>query len=185
MRSLRGIAVAVLVLGLVIGCSDDAEPKAKPRATPSASKSASPSPTPTAKPPTVPAIATTDKGAIDFALYFVEVLNYTAASGKTDVLRTITLPSCKSCLNIIEGTDRTYDDGGYIRGDGWSVQSQSVFKPDSRSPWIVSFDITTGDQDYRSSSTAQAKHTESSRERVAVHLQPRGESWAVVRMERS
>ncbi|MGH3386782.1 MAG: DUF6318 family protein, partial [Nocardioidaceae bacterium] len=169
----------------VIGCSDDAEPKAKPRATPSASKSASPSPTPTAKPPTVPASASqrTDRAAIDFARYFIDVLNYTSISGDTTELTAIVSADCESCQNIVKSTDEVYAAGGYLRGGAWTVKSQSVFRPDKRPARIVSFEIRAAKQEYKAATDVAVEHIKGGDEVVNVHVSPSRKSWIVTQMQ--
>jgi len=187
MRLQRGIVGAGLVLALLTGCTDDSEPQAAPSSGPTESESASASPTPTTPPPpTMPPRAAkhTDRGAIAFALHFVEVLNYTATTGDASELRRISTPDCESCLNIISVTESAYANGGYIRGSGWSVDSYSVLAPDEGPQRIVSLKVDTAAQRYRPSTKEPEKLIKRGRGRVTLHLKSTGGSWVVTRMER-
>jgi hypothetical protein len=189
MRSLRGIAVGAVIVAALAGCNGE-ETAAAPNSSPSASQSETPSPTASAtatRPaPTPPAEASehTDLGAIAFAKHFVEVLNYTAASGDTSQLSAISSTRCTTCRQIIELTREAYANGGYIRGRGWTVMTQSVFRPGSSGMRIVRLDVDTAAQTVKRSSEEPAARVERGHGAVSIRLQPSGASWTVMAMER-
>jgi hypothetical protein len=57
-----------------------------------------------------------EDGARAFAYYFLEVLNYTAATGNTELLQSISGPECDYCAVTLENSREIHDAGQWIEG---------------------------------------------------------------------
>ena len=108
-------AVTPLVLVLT-GCGSDNPKPSRP-----ASSSAAPSASPSAVAPTMPAEAkgTGPEAAKAIVRLFVDRLNFAGAHGDTEAFRALFTPRCGACLGVADFIDKTYSNGGTIRGSGW------------------------------------------------------------------
>jgi hypothetical protein len=136
---MRGLVAAVLAGLLASGCGGSPEP----RQLPAPEKSGSPSASATPTPPVMPSAAKTDNDAAveAFARHFINVINYTAHSGDRATIDKLSAPACESCKSIGDRAERTYADGGYIRGQGWSVKSANVVPNQRRNGVYVELTI--------------------------------------------
>ncbi len=57
-----------------------------------------------------------EDGARAFAYYFLEVLNYTAATGEAELLESISGPECNYCAITLENAREIHDAGQWIEG---------------------------------------------------------------------
>lgn len=91
--------------------------------------SSSSSPSPDAKGstagPSIPAYAQpeTEKGAENFANYWVKTLNAATDSGNTKQLKALAADTCDDCANFAQTLDQIYGKGGHVESDGWQVLS--------------------------------------------------------------
>ncbi|MCW2791818.1 MAG: hypothetical protein JWO76_916 [Nocardioides sp.] len=117
-----GVVVPLLALG---GCSgDDPEPKIAPTTSTSPSDTGSPSPTPTGPvEPTMPAAAKkqTAAGAEAFVRYYLDIVNFSQSSGDLRTLRRIADRECGACSAGLHFLERTFSEGGEIRGGSASL----------------------------------------------------------------
>jgi hypothetical protein len=118
-RHPRLLAVAALALLLVAGCGGDPKPKSLPSPTPSPSPSASASAPKQTDAPSPPKAAKNRAGAIAFANFFIELVNYSSLSGDTTELRRNYVPLCTKCEAFADVVDKTYASGGKITGGDW------------------------------------------------------------------
>jgi hypothetical protein len=116
-----GAIVGAAVVAMATACSsgEPRQPASEIEQTASA-----PASTPTQFGPTLPAKAERDSiaGAKSFVSYFVDELNYAAASGDVVGIRSAS-SNCKSCEAFASLYERTYANGGYFRGFEWSILS--------------------------------------------------------------
>jgi hypothetical protein len=119
------VAVAVAAL-LASGCTSQRAPEPAPLPTESASPSATSSPSPSA--PTLPPAAegTSPAAAKAFARHYFATVNYAAATGDTQELRSLGLRRCASCDAIASNIEKVYGEGGYIAEEDWQVRSVRV-----------------------------------------------------------
>ena len=106
---MRSFALAIAALLLLSSCTDEPQP-IEPSASPSAK------PTTTAPPLPESARKNTPAGAANFVKHWIEVSNYSAQTGDTKQLRTISEPDCDGCNAYIELYEATYSKGGYFKG---------------------------------------------------------------------
>lgn len=121
MRALFLLFSLALVIG---GCS-----KPAPEVDPVASTTTpAPRPSPTATLPTMPDAARefSNSGAANFTQYWIDVVNYSNATGNTDLLSAISGKSCVGCDLIIEKIADTYGAGGYFRGNDWVLKEVRI-----------------------------------------------------------
>ncbi|GAB2990560.1 DUF6318 family protein [Nocardioides montaniterrae] len=123
---MKRILVAAALLTLTACGSDPAPPPASP-----SSSSTSPSPTNTAPvEPQMPGAATVDSkaGAIAFAKYYWQVVNYAQATGDTKYLSVLQHGSCRACTAGRKWIDSVYRAGGKISGGRYRLLSASAQK---------------------------------------------------------
>lgn len=79
------------------------------------------------EPPEMPALAReqTPEGAVAFAEWWFDTLNYATASGDTEQLRTLSLGECETCGNLITEIERAYAQGGSMQGGSVDVAVDS------------------------------------------------------------
>lgn len=128
-RALAGVCLGV---ALVSACTES-DPGTQPTTAVSPSSSVPPSPSATGPtPPEMPDLAKQDSkaGAQAFAVHYIELLNYGAATGETDELQGASR-DCSGCNDYIDLYKRTYAAGGYFRDTGMKARTFFV-KPDGR-----------------------------------------------------
>lgn len=111
----RPFALAAAVAALFLGaCSSDPEPR---------EPDSSASPRASATPPALPDQARDDttEGAAAFVTYYVDLLNYAAATGDTEALEAATAKDCSGCQKYIDLYQDVYANGGKITGKRWSI----------------------------------------------------------------
>ncbi len=71
-----------------------------------------------------PAYVTTnnEKGAQNFARYWIDTLNDATTSGDTKKLRTLQKDSCTTCTDFAKQLDDIYAKGGHVETDGFKVK---------------------------------------------------------------
>jgi hypothetical protein len=117
----------------------NANPSPAPLPSKSPSPTVSPRPSPTTAPPTMPAAAkgSSEAAAEAFVRYWIETLNYAGPSGDTQRLSELSHKSCSACGAVVDFIDQVHVNGGYIKGNGWSVRAIDVvtFQPPRRPMW--------------------------------------------------
>ncbi|MDT9593984.1 DUF6318 family protein [Nocardioides zeae] len=130
--------MAALVALAVAGCTggsgsdDDADD-------PSTSSETSTSAGPTddasetaVEPPELPAEAQeqTEAGGDAFARFYVDVMNYSQATGDAAPLETYSTDACSVCDGYEEATAEGYADGGHLEGGTFTIRESSVLPAD-------------------------------------------------------
>ena len=184
LRWLVSTAVAVLLLG---GCSGD-EPAAGPRpasSPPGTTPVTTTSPTPA--PPELPARAqkNTKAGAVAFAHHFIEILNYSAATGEVAALKDVSLRACESCTNITQAIADVYRKGGDLRRGELKVRGFSVLAGRRMGQWTVGLEVVAETQILRMNSEARPRRLRGGNYSVTLDVKRNGLDWAVSRMERA
>jgi Family of unknown function (DUF6318) len=63
-----------------------------------------------------------EKGAQNFARFWIDTFNEATTSGETKELRSLNKPSCETCADFAETIDDIYAAGGHIETDGMRVK---------------------------------------------------------------
>ena len=63
-----------------------------------------------------------EKGAQNFARYWIDTLNEATTSGDTKKLKTLQKPSCATCADFTKQLDDIYGAGGHVETDGFKVK---------------------------------------------------------------
>jgi hypothetical protein len=148
---LKTLLVAVLLVGTATGCHGEPKPRiadrppatasiSTPSPTPTASASPSASSTPTASgsvEPAMPKAATKNSagGAKAFARYFVDLVNYSGATGDTKTLASLSDPRCDGCTGLLQTIGQLYVDGGHSEGGTWSIGRLRTLPLDHDATW--------------------------------------------------
>jgi len=126
----------LVVGGVVGGCSDESDgdvvatPVTPASPTPTPSTTSTPSPTepsgsdsPDPVEPSLPAAAEGDsvRSAKAFVRHYIELLNYAMTTGDTDAFRAAATDGCGGCQDYVDLFGSTYDEGGFYRSRGWSL----------------------------------------------------------------
>lgn len=127
MRQVRQVVAVVACGTLLAGCGGTPEASPAPSGSPSAAESPSPSatPPPPERPPEVD--QRNRAGAIATVRWFLESMNYAGSTGNTDTYRKIFSRDCNRCEAIAVGIERTYADGGSIRGGAWTPREFNFY----------------------------------------------------------
>ena len=72
----------------------------------------------------LPAYVTTndEKGAQNFARYWISTLNKATVTGKTAKFKSLNKPSCSTCTDFAKQLDSIYAAGGRVETDGFQVK---------------------------------------------------------------
>ncbi len=179
-----GVVVAALLLS---GCSGE-EPSADhpPPSSPPTSPVTTTSPTPTPEPPVLPAAAreNTKAGAVAFADFYIDLVNYAMETGDVGVLRAVSDKSCASCQNFIAILSDVYSDGGSVEGGAWSVDSYSAIAAGQPATWLVAMDLTAQPQVVRESDDSVGDKRAGGRFSASMYAKQTGRSWTVQRLVR-
>ena len=103
-RLVAAVAVAAVVGAGATGCSRSDKASTLPTPAPSSSVATTPA-------PTYPA---TPDGAADFARHYYALINQAFQTGRTEELRTLSLPSCESCQRLADSAEALYRNGGHL-----------------------------------------------------------------------
>jgi hypothetical protein len=66
------------------------------------------------------------KAAKAFARYYFRVVNYSALSGHTMILRKLSSPKCASCRVIARNIEGIYARGGRVTRESWRLRTVTV-----------------------------------------------------------
>jgi len=123
-RLVAGLAAAGLILS---GCGGSPEPKPLPKE----SKS-TPSESPSATPPAMPTAAKkkTKAGAEALVQHFLSTMRYAGSSGDTNAFAATYTRACTRCAAITAGIEKTYRDGGSIKGGAWVPTKTKAYAVD-------------------------------------------------------
>ena len=182
-RARRSVAVLAGLACLVAlaGCNSNPSPSPLPSSSPSASPSESPSPTP----PTMPAEAkgTSEASAKAFVRYYIDVLNFAGPAGDARRLIELSDKSCAACYAIIELIEQVHSDGGYIRGDGWTIQSMNTVSIDSGKRPVLDAQVRVHPQDIAMSVDEEPRSYEGGRRLKTFWLARSQGVWVVTRLD--
>ena len=162
---------------LVSGCGGNPEPQPLPKPTVSPSPSASASATPPVMPSA--AKAKTKAGAIEFARYYVELINHAQATGDTVALAGLESPECKTCARSRKGIERLYESGAVVRGGDWSIGGISAIRNPATDGWLVELAVRFGPQFIDRPGSADDQDLKGGRLPVNLQLEWRDSSWQV------
>lgn len=75
--------------------------------------------------PNIPAYAKTnnERGAQNFARYWIDTLNAATVSGNTKKLKSLQKKSCQLCTTFAKRLDSIYRAGGHVESKGFKVKS--------------------------------------------------------------
>ncbi len=172
---------------LVTGCSSNPAPTPLADAAPSTSSSR-PSPTRSPSPdgpPTLPAVAhgSGTKAAKAFVRYYIETINYSAATGDVRPLRPIGTANCVSCHAIIRNITTIYAAGGSIESSGWRLNSMaSVPQQPHRRP-IFELAVFEAPQLVTRPVKPKAKRYDGGKQPMTIRLVHRQHRWLVTRLD--
>jgi hypothetical protein len=63
-----------------------------------------------------------EKGAQNFARYWIDTLNKATTTGDTKQLKTLQKPSCETCADFTKQLDDIYGAGGHVETDGFKIK---------------------------------------------------------------
>ena len=127
---------------------------------------------------------TSQKSAKAFVRYYIDVLNFATATGDTGTALRLSSPNCDSCSGMLDKIQDVYSQGGYFRGEGWTVTDikyqplQSDVKP------ILTIGIQLADQDMLEHADGKVKHFEGGPNRLTLHLASKRSRWLVTQLDR-
>lgn len=161
----RMTAAVILVLGVVswAGCGADPAPEFEDRPSPASAEGAEPSPSATEpeepkkkegkgekqgeEEPRYPAEARHGgrSGAIAFATYFFDAVDYASNTGKIGGLATLAHPDCLPCQSGEQSVRGIYRHGGHIIGQKQAVGvvSTTRLKTSRAESWLIDLTIDT------------------------------------------
>lgn len=180
-----GVAVGVVLLGLLTGCNSNPEPEALPSESPSAtSQSPSPSASPTPTPPTMPAAAkaTSEASAKAFARFYIESINYAMRTGSTHRLRSLGANDCTSCTAIARNIEDVYGAGGHIKSDGWTLNAIRSLQV-TRARAVMSLDVTLEPEVVVASAGAKPEKNQGGKQPMTIFLNRTSSTWSVAKVD--
>lgn len=211
LRASKASAAGAVFLALLTGCggsggaeqpsasssaadtpssSAGAEPSASGSATASASASAEYKPATADGPaenvpvPEMPAVAKehTKEGYEAFVRYWVDLVNYSNESGTTEIITSLTNRNCGSCKNIIGTVEYNADNGRWMVGGKWEVESVYTSMAEDTQGYIRGQMIfnQAAIKTYSEGGVEASSASESGELRPEVILEYSGESWILI-----
>jgi len=175
------IATAALTAVLLAGCGgNDPAPSPSPPPSPTASS------TGRVAPPLPPAAtAHTKAGAIAFVRHYIDLINYTQATGDTGPIRTLESRQCSSCRSANNYIQRLYERGGRITGGAARVEKTLDALPNPESHgFTIDVLLTSGAQIVQDPGR-QTQHLQGARLIATVQVAPSGKTWRVNELSRA
>jgi uncharacterized protein DUF6318 len=190
----RWLTTGALLAALVAGCGGESSPTPAPPASQSTSASsptqaAQPAqtaqPTESATPPALPALASkpTKSGARAFVRHYIDLVNYTANSGRTGTLHHLVLAQCGDCLALEEKVTATYSAGGRFITKGWQPRAWFVVLS-SPGRAVVDVAIASPRQRWKPSAQARMRLIPSSKFLLEFQLRRLSGRWVVKGLKR-
>lgn len=173
MRRMSGVLVVSMMLLLFTSCSDDSSDAGDP---PTSSPPTSSSPTPTTSTPPE------DETPEEFIRRWIDEDTRMQNTGETDAYLAMTW-HCESCTRFAELVRGIYEKGGWIRTDGWTVESvrrDSSTSRAGRPAFVVMLDAAA--TKYLKSNRAHAETIAGGRSRHRLELVKRAGVWRVALM---
>lgn len=180
MRTPLLIASTALTAALIAGCGEN-DPAPRPSPTPSPTASS----TGRVAPPLPPAAtAHTKAGAIAFVRHYIDLINYTQATGDTKPIHALEKPSCTSCASVRSHIAKTYSGGGWIRGGTLRITGLSALPGAARGGYNVDVAVTATPQTVRSADGSTSSNSGGSNI-LTVFLRPTTDGWDVTEWTRA
>jgi hypothetical protein len=148
--------------------------------------STSPSASASSTPPTLPpeAEGTSPEAAKAFVRYWVDAMNYAAATGGTAPARSVSSSACGSCHEMLDKIASVYEAGGVFRGEGWQIL-QMRYQPFQRKTHpIVSVGIRVARQVMIPSASSDPEIFKGGRNQLNLHLIYQRQQWRIRDLER-
>jgi hypothetical protein len=124
-------------------------------------------------------------GAKAFVRHYIDVINYSWATGRGDELRDLSSPGCRECRSLAEAIDGFTRDGGYQLGGDWTAKRLFAFPTDPITSPRISATIHVAPGEWRESATGP-KHTIKAETIVTdFDLRRHGASWLVTDVDQS
>ncbi len=167
------LIVALVVTALALaGCSGDPQPIiAKPLATPTPTPSASPSPTESATPKA--------ESPEEFIRRWNEIQTDMVATGATDAYWSVSTKRCPPCKRIASTVSSYYEAGGYVKTEGWAINSIAAVNPGAEGPATFQVRVDSAPTRYKKSSSSPVERFTGGPLEYTFELARRNNSWLV------
>ena len=179
-----GLATACAIA--VAGCSADPDDQ------PTDATPASPTPTddqtePPANQVTEPTLPADAEGgsirsAKAFVGYYIDLLNYASFTGDTKAFDRLASPACGLCADYSDLFHSIWDDGGFLRSSGMTIERLGVTHADSRTT-ALSLVVRVAPTRLKESSTDEPSLAPAKRLFFAIEVGHEPASWRVLRFE--
>jgi hypothetical protein len=163
--------LAALACALVLtACSDDSSSTADP-------------PTPTTSAPSDPTSSPTEEAESpeDFVRRWVDVDREMQNSGDTEEYRKLA-PNCRPCNEVADQVEGYYAAGGYVKTDGWTINSASTQSTNEQSA-AVTIDVDSAPTEVVEAKGRPVQHLEGGKGKYLITLKADGSSWLVTDLE--
>ncbi len=168
--SLAGLGWALLVTGLV-GCGGDEPPPEPP-----SSATGSPSPTPTDSPSASDTAG--PETAEDFIRRWVEANTEMQNTGETAEFRKLGR-GCSPCKSVADTVDSFYSAGGYVKTEGWNIESVEPGHESSGDGSQLILHIESRPTEYKESADGDVMRLPGEITRYRFDLGSRNDHWVV------
>jgi len=126
---------------------------------------------------------TSEKSAKAFVRYYIDVLNFAGPAGDARELSKLSDESCAACFAVIDLIEDVHSNGGYIRGDGWTVEAIDTVSNSYPGRLVLDARVRVQPQEIRTSQDGEATSFEGGRRLKTFWLTQDEGTWVVTRLD--
>lgn len=168
---MKRLLAAVACSLALAACSDDSSSTADP-------------PSPTTSAPSDPTSSPTEVGESpeEFVRRWVEVSTQMQNTGETRDYLAIS-SKCRACKAVAEQVAGYFDAGGYVKTDGWTIDSLRLSSADGQGRVTATIHVTSAPTEYKESADSEVQTLKGGEVIELMTIQPADRSWVVFDLE--
>lgn len=122
-----------------------------------------------------------EAGALAFAKYYLQLMKWSANSGDTAEVASMTLPSCEPCSTYLNRIAERQELGGYFAGGGFTFDgSTDSVEKKSDSSYFITFIATEAPAETQDDASSPVRQIDQATFEYYLALAHSGELWQVI-----
>ena len=125
-----------------------------------------------------------DRAAAEaFARHYVDLVNYSSATGETAALEAAGTSACKSCAAIAGNVREIYDRGGRIESQGWTIEKIKAVRLTSARAAVLQLSVRQSAETVRKKRNGPTESFDGGMQPMVMHLRSNSSEWVVDRLD--